>query len=96
MVVHDWIACIQYNICSILQHNSCLYINSSTHQCRQYQCTRTVFRFRTPDYGIVRFGKIDGALQTEFAHLACYLVGAILSWRLPTFLIALLQKLEHL
>jgi hypothetical protein len=44
----------------------------------------------------VRFGKIDGALQTEFAHLACYLVGAILSWRLPTFLIALLQKLEHL
>jgi hypothetical protein len=45
---------------------------------------------------LVRFGKIDGALQTEFAHLACYLVGAILSWRLPTSLIAFLQKLEHL
>lgn len=40
----------------------------------------------------VNFEKIDGASQTEFAHLARYLVGAILSWRLPTPKIALLQE----
>lgn len=55
-------------------------------------------RVRVPDseFSHSCLRKIDGALQTEFAHLACYLREPILSWRSPIPLIALMQKFEHL